>query len=127
VCNIPSHNPSFLLGTAHITAEFIGIVIYSPTPHPAYTQLSRCDDGVLSCISLLPDLLCHLSDHYTVYHCQCGKHVIITVAYISVDHRTIMFISNYTMLYTVQILAVIYSSFSDAAKKKFKKVIIHKR
>ena len=49
------------------------------TSHPAYIQLSRCDAGVLSCVSLLPDLLCHLSDHYTVYHCQCGKHMIITV------------------------------------------------
>ena len=53
--------------------------------------------------------------------------MIITVAYISVDHHTIMFNSNYNMVYTIQILAVIYSSFSDAAKKKFKKVLIHKR
>ena len=53
--------------------------------------------------------------------------MIITVAYISVDHHALMFILHHDMVYTVQILAVIYSSFSDAAKRKFKKVLIHKR
>jgi len=31
------------------------------------------------------------------------------------------------MAFSLQILAVIYSSFSDAAKKKFKQLFLHKR
>jgi len=36
-------------------------------------------------------------------------------------------VTNSAMAFTVQILAVIYSNFSDAAKQKFKRLFLHKR
>ena len=66
----------WIIGTCY--SDFLKYsTIATPRPY-AYTQLSRCDAGVLSCVSLLPDLLCHLSYHHAVHHFQCGK--LITVA-----------------------------------------------
>ena len=71
----------WIIGTCY--SDFLKYsTIATPQPY-AYTQLSRCDAGVLSCVSLLPDLLCHLSYYHTVHHCECGKHMLITIAYIS--------------------------------------------
>jgi len=36
-------------------------------------------------------------------------------------------VTNSAMAFTLQILAVIYSNFSDAAKQKFKRLFLHKR
>ena len=56
--------------------------------------------------------------------CYCGVKQLTIIA---ITATTTVSLTTQCMSFTLQILAVIYSSFSDAAKKKFKGVFVHKR